>query len=304
MVFDKRTLVIPSNTTFEERTIVTKGDVIVSDRCEVHFGLLTDERIFVGENVIIQGNLIAKEDIHIDMWSRVIGDIDGKNDIYLGEKVKVDGRVKVGKDLDVGNDVKVKEFDARGWVNIRNPIPIVIYLFIYLLQLLSQGKSEQVEQILKELEEEQKSEKMKVSEIFLFIPRDSFIHPQQLRLKGNCRIGDRCRVIGNYFVSGDVKVGNETEIYGAIKSKGNVSIGRNTTVQGNVECKGKLTVDSNSKILGDVKSNSVEICKNSTINGTIHALNGVRFRNPQPKEITEKIERFERGLDDLDGVIV
>ena len=68
MVFDRKTLVIPDNTIFNEDKIVTTGDVIIGDRCLIEYGIKTDGRIFVGEHVIIDGNLEATNDIRIDIF--------------------------------------------------------------------------------------------------------------------------------------------------------------------------------------------------------------------------------------------
>ena len=59
MTFDRKTLVIPDNTKFEEKTIITEGDVVIGDRCLLQFGIKTDGRIFVGEHVIIDGDIEA-----------------------------------------------------------------------------------------------------------------------------------------------------------------------------------------------------------------------------------------------------
>ena len=39
MAFDRKTLVIPDNTKFEELTIVTNGDVVIGDRCLINLVL-------------------------------------------------------------------------------------------------------------------------------------------------------------------------------------------------------------------------------------------------------------------------
>ena len=66
MVFDRKTLLIPDKTKFDECVLVTKGDVVIGDRCLIRFGLKTDGRIFIGEHVIIDGDLDATNDIRID----------------------------------------------------------------------------------------------------------------------------------------------------------------------------------------------------------------------------------------------
>jgi len=303
MPFDKKTLVIPDRTVFEEHNIVVNGDVIVSDRSNVAYGIITDKRVFIGERVNTEGGVSAKDDIRIDMFSVINGDIDGKKDIYLGEKVKVSGKVFVGRDLDVGDDVRIeKGFEARGWINIRNPIPLVIYIFLYLLELLRQGKSREVEKILKELEKE--DEKLFfISDGFLFVPKDSFVGIHESRIQGSIRIGDCCRILGNNFVSGDVKIGNETEICGKIKAEGSITIGEKSIVNGDVECGGKLIIENDCRVLGDVICKKVEMFRSALINGTIKAENGIRFKTPEDENMREKIERFALGVDDVEHIL-
>ena len=109
MTFDRQTLVIPDGTKFEENTIYTKGDVIIGDRCLIQFGIKTDGRIFVGEHVIIDGKLEAKNDIRADIFSRIGGDVKSGGNVYLGEKVKLEGKLSLNGDLDVGDSVEVEK---------------------------------------------------------------------------------------------------------------------------------------------------------------------------------------------------
>ena len=133
MVFDKETLVIPDETVYENNHMHVPGDIILDDRTNVEYNLETDKRIFIGEWVKVNGDMTAEDDIRIDRFSEVQGDIVGGKDIYLGQRVKIAGKLVVGKDLDVGEDVSIeKGFDAKGWINIRNPIPMLIYFIIYL----------------------------------------------------------------------------------------------------------------------------------------------------------------------------
>ena len=136
MVFDKKTLVIPNETVNENSHMQVLGDIILDDRVVVDYTLATEKRIFAGEWVKVNGDMTAEDDIRIDSYSEIHGDIIGGNDIYLGERVKVAGKLTVGKDLEVGSDVTIEDgFDAKGWINIRNPIPMIIYFFIYLFNL-------------------------------------------------------------------------------------------------------------------------------------------------------------------------
>ncbi len=302
MPFDKKTLIIPDSTIFEEHNILVNGDVVISDRAKLEYGIITDKRVFIGENVSTNGNITAKDDIRIDMFSLVNGDIDGKKDIYLGEKVTIFGKVFVGRDLDVGDDVKIeKGFEARGWINIRNPIPIMIYIFVYLLELLRQGKSKEVEKILREIEKE--DEMFFVSDDFLFVPKNSFVGVYESRIKGNVRIGDHCSLIGNYFVSGDIKIGNETEIYGGLKTENNVILGEKSIVNGDVECGGKIVLRDGCQVFGDVVCKRLEMFRSALINGTINAENGVHFKTHEDENMREKVERFNIGVDDVESVL-
>ena len=71
MPFDKKTLIIPDSTIFEEHNIVTNSDVIISDRTNIEYGIITDTRVFIGERVNTNGSISAKDDIRIDMFSAV-----------------------------------------------------------------------------------------------------------------------------------------------------------------------------------------------------------------------------------------
>lgn len=290
MVFDKRTLVIPNETEFDLETnlITVSGDVIIADRTIVDYNISTDARVFIGEHVRLKGDIIAEDDVFVDRFSEVVGKIDGGNDIFIGEGVKVTGKLTVGKDLDVGDNVKLeKGFDAKGWINIRNPIPYIIYIFIYLFELLKRGESKEVEKILGELE--QKSpEDILVSEIFLFVPRNSLMNPAQIKIKGNCRIGENCKLKNNLDATGNIKIGNESEF------------------EGNIECKNKVSLGEECKIIGDITSASVELYQNTTVQGVIHTTQGTRILMPETaekKKMDEKLKRFEKGLDDLGDVL-
>ena len=149
MAFDRKTLVIPDKTRFEEQIISTAGDVVIGDRSLLQFSIDTDGRIFIGEHVITGGNLKATKDVRIDIFSSIGGDIQSGGNVYLGEKVKVKGKLSLNGDLDVGDSVEIESgFEAKGWINIRSPIQTVIYIFIYMLQLLKMGHSEEIELLL------------------------------------------------------------------------------------------------------------------------------------------------------------
>ncbi|UCE73403.1 MAG: polymer-forming cytoskeletal protein [Methanomassiliicoccales archaeon] len=301
MVFDRKILVIPDNVKYEEHNIVTKGDFIIGDRTNFGLGLITDGRVFVGEKTKIKGNIVTPEDIRIDMWSEVFGDLKSDKNVFLAEKVKVKGKLSVGRDLDLADSAEIEKFEAKGWINVRSPISFIIYIYLYLLELMRQGRSQEVEMILNELDEE--NEEFIISEVFTFVPNDSEITLQKASIKGHCRVGDNCRILGNYSVSGFVKIGNKTKFHGSIEAGRDVDIGSSTDIVGSVTSKGKVTIEENTHIFGNVKAKTVEMLKSVIIDGMIKAQDGVNFTSQESRDIKVKVDRFERGLDDFDAVL-
>ena len=305
MVFDRKTMVIPNETVNENSHMQVPGDIILDDRAVVDYTLETEKRIFVGEWVKVHGDMTAEDDIRIDKYSEIQGDIVGGNDIYLGERVKVSGKLTVGKDLDVGRDVAIENgFDAKGWINIRNQIPMIIYFFIYLFNLIKRGKSEEVERILREIDlEDPSADEILVSEDFLYVPSEAVVDPDTIEIKGNCRIGEKCKLKGNYNVTGNVKLGNDTEFIGRIIAQGNITIGDCVTITGSVETKEHIIIGYGSTITDDVDCKTLEMMQNSTIEGVIHSPEGIKIIPVAAEEMDEKIRKCDTGLDGLDEIL-
>lgn len=295
MPFDKRTLVIPDDTKFEERTILTTGDVVVGNHAKLEFGLKTSGRAFVGENAAIGGSVHAERDVRIDMFSQVDGDVVSGKDVFLGERVRVGGKLSLVGDLDVGDDVAIAEgFEAKGWINIRHPIPMVIYVFLYLLEMLRLGRSEEVERILTELDAS-KEQEFVVSDVYLYVPDGSTLGLTQSDVKGNLRIGKGCRVLGNFAVKGNVTIADATIVVGAIRATGGISLGAHSEVQGECEAGQVGSVGEGSKIMGNLRAKTVELHHSAIIEGTLTAPGGVRFVTKMQKEMEEKVARFKAG---------
>ena len=302
MAFDRKTLVIPDNTKFEEKTIVTKGDVVIGDRCLIQFGIKTDGRIFVGEHVIIDGGLDSTKDIRVDIFSNIGGDVKCGGNVYFGEKVKVNGKLSLDGDLDVGDSVDIdKGFEAKGWINIRSPIPVVIYVFIYLLQLLKMGHSEEIDRILEEIEENE-GDTIPISETFLFIPNNSIIGVQKSKVDYNLRVGKKSQLIGNFEIKGNSFIENNSVIHGTLKSSGDVFCGKKTSIQGNINSDGDVRVEDNVSIAGNIVGDKIYLSKTAVVNGELFAKNGTSFMTPSKEETEEKVERFKTDTDIIDEV--
>jgi predicted acyltransferase (DUF342 family) len=305
MVFDRKTMVIPNETVNENSHMQVLGDIILDDHSVVDYTLATEKRIFIGEWVKVHGNMTAEDDIRIDKYSEIEGDIIGGNDIYLGERVKVSGKLTVGKDLDVGSDVAIENgFDAKGWINIRNPIPLIIYFFIYLFNLIKRGRSEEVERILREIDlEDPTAEEILISDDFLYVPSDTVVDPDTIEIKGNCRIGNKCKLKGNYKVSGDVKLGDETEFTGKIDAKGTITIGDCVTVNGSLETEEHVIIGQGTTITDDIFCKTLEMVQNTVVEGVIHSPDGIKIIPVDADEMDEKIRKCDTGLDGLDEIL-
>jgi predicted acyltransferase (DUF342 family) len=302
MVFDRKTLVVPNNTKFEEKTIITNGDVVIGDRCLVQFGIKTNGRIFIGEHVIIDGDLEATEDIRVDIFSNIGGSIKSGGNVYFGEKVKVKGKLSLNGDLDVGDSVEIDQgFEAKGWINIRSPIPVVIYVFIYLMQMLKMGHSEEIERILSEIEEND-GDMIPISEIFLFIPNNSIIGVQKSKIEHNVKIGKKTKILGNYEVKGNIFIEENTIFQGSLKATGDIFCDKKVKIHGNIDSTGNVKIDDETNIAGKISAEKIFLSKTSIVNGELFAKNGISFKSPSKIQAEEKIERFEKDTDIVDEV--
>jgi predicted acyltransferase (DUF342 family) len=302
MAFDRKTLVIPDKTKFEEKTIITTGDVVICDRCLIQFGIKTDGRIFVGEHVIIDGNLESTGDIRVDIFSNIGGNVKSGGNVYFGEKVKVKGKLSLNGDLDVGDSVEIDQgFEAKGWINIRSPIPVVIYIFIYLMQLLKMGHSEEIDRILSEIEEND-GDTIPISETFLFIPSNSIIGVQKSKVDFNLRVGKKSKILGNFDIKGNIFIDNDSRIHGTLKSTGDFFSGKNVKINGNVDSNGAVRVEDKTLIAGNISGGKIYLSKTASVNGELFAKNGISFMSASQTKAEEKIERFKTNTDIIDEV--
>jgi predicted acyltransferase (DUF342 family) len=302
MTFDRKTLVIPDKTNFEEQVITTRGDVVIGDRSLLRFGVNTDGRIFVGEHAIIDGNLRSSTDVRVDIFSTIGGDIQSEGNVYLGEKTKIKGTLSLKGDLDVGDSVEIeKGFEAKGWINIRNPIPVVIYIFVYLMQLLKMGRSEEIERILEELEQNDGGT-IPISESFLFLPNNSIISISNSKIEGSLQIGKECKLLGNYDIKGNISVDEKSEIFGTLKATGNVYIGKKVKIHGNITSIGIVNIAELVEIFGDVSGEEIFLSKTASVQGTLLGRKGISFQDVLKEQATEKVKRFENDIDVVDEV--
>ncbi len=289
---ERKDLIIPPASRLAEGKAEFTGDVVISDHSSMSMDVSTEGRIFAGQGVSMKGGLSAVGDIVIDRSSSVEGDVTSEGSVFAGERVHISGKVKA-RDLDVASEVEIDGgFDVKGWINVRSPVPLVIQFFIVLMELLRQGRSDEVERILEELEEMQE---IQVNEGYAFLPSGSRIG-DELRTKGGVRVGDRSHVPS--IAAGDwVRVGLAAEVQGPIASGGDTTLAEGVLVHGDVEAQGRLIIGPDVRVGGSLRAASVTMARDSVVTGEIVAPGGLKFTDPPKAEIEERLGKFEVGME-------
>lgn len=268
-------LVIPDGTTAEEHDLVTDGDVLVGGQSTVEFGV-RGRNVMAGERVGFGGGIEAERDCRLDMWCDVTDNVLVGNDAYLGERVHVGGRLVVGGDLDIGDDVEIEEgFEANGWIVIRNPMPTIVLLVMYLSHLLRLGEEEAAERIVREVFDEEDDAEP------LVIPRGSDVSDDAWRVSTPARVGNTCRLHGNIRAR-SIEIGTETELFGSLRARGDVSVADDTIIHGDVTTRGgNVTLAEGVRVLGDVACENVVLTPGAEVEGAIRARGEMELLNPE-----------------------
>ena len=234
----------------------------------------------MGEGVAVSGDVVAYSDARIDMWSKMGGRVEIGRNAYLGEFVTIDGKLTVEGDLDVGKEVKINGgFEAKGWIVVRNPVPVIIFLLLYIREMMRLGKGEEVEKALEELfddSEEDLESDGEPTEKILIIPTGTKISPDAIEVGGDAVIGNNCYLIGNLRAQ-SVETGKDLTFKGSVNSEGNITIGENSTIYGNLSSKGQVHIGRNTRVFGEIRAESVLLHENARVDGTIKAPSGVSF---------------------------
>ncbi len=268
----------------EEHTIVVEGDIIIGNHSDIRYGLIASS-IILGERVKIAGDMTATSDVRIDIWSQIGGNVKTDTNAYIGEFVEINGKLLVKGDLDIGNDVKINGgFETRGWIVIRNPVPVIIYLFLYLSELLRLGKDEEVEKALEDIFEDDSTI---MSDKAMIIPNGSKISIDSIRVPADAIIGDECRLVGN-IRAGSLSMGNDTTLYGSIRTLEDITIGKDNSIHGNIISRGKVYIDEGSHVLGEINAQSITIHEEARVDGVMRAAEGIVFKREEEEVINER----------------
>jgi predicted acyltransferase (DUF342 family) len=262
---------IPDGTELQEHILMTGAAILVGDRCRIDYGLSGAE-VVVAEFCRVNGSVTAAGDVRIGNWTEVTGDVRTDEDAYLGEGVRIAGRLSVAGDLDIGDNVKIDQgFEARGWIQIRNPLPVIVYLMLYLMAMLRFEHEDEVERFMSEV---LGGEAPAANP--LVMPPGAIFDMERLEVPGEMTIGSDCRLHGN--VRGRVvEVGRNTVLFGSIRAADRVVIGPESVVHGTVASGGTIEVASGARVLGDLDGRTIEVHERALVDGTMRAPEGLRI---------------------------
>ncbi|WP_211694233.1 polymer-forming cytoskeletal protein [Natronomonas salina] len=299
-------LSIPDGTHVQEHDLVTDGDVLVGGQSVVELGV-RGGNVVAGERVRFGGDIEADGDCRLDMWCDVDGNVLVGQDAYLGERVHITGQLIVSGDLDIGDDVDIERgFEANGWIVIRNPMPTIVFLFVYLSQLLRIGEEEAAEEVAEEfLAADREADP-------LMIPRGARVSDDAWRVSTPATIGDDCRVHGNIRAT-EIEVGRETEVFGSLRAKTDIHVGPGTIVHGDVTTKGgDVVVSPGAHVRGDISCEDCRLSEVAEVDGTIRAHGRLVFEDapePEPEAESESDDELagaddEAALEDIAPAVV
>ncbi len=272
-------LVIPKNTRFEERNLVVEGDILIGANSKVGYGLI-GRKVVVGDRSEIRGDVLGREEVRLGAWCNVKGNVISKGDAYIGEFTSIEGRLTVYGDLEIGRNVRIKEgFEAKGLITIQDPMPIIMFVLLYVLAMLKLGKYEDIEKLF--------------DEDFttpLEIPEESEISLDYIRTRKDILI-EGSRVLGN------LRCRNATirdgELYGSVKGR-DLVVDR-SRVHGMVEGRNVYLVNG-SIVLGSITAENVYMEEGCVVEGSIVGRRGVWIKKEVKYEGGDDFEEV-RGSD-------
>lgn len=258
--------ILPDKTELQERLLKTKNDILVGDHCDIGYGLYGND-IVVCEFCKLNGDVVAEGDLRIDNFCEIEGTVICNGDAYLGEGVKVHGKLTVGGNLDIGDNVTIdKEFKALGDISIRNPMPVILYLLLYVMTMLHLDSEEEVERKVNAIISEANTEP-------LILPPRTTMDLRYFSVITPMEVGSNSRLHGN-IKGKSVKLGRDVTLFGGIHATGSVKVGERTAVHGDVVGR-KIRIERGVDILGDVGAKTVWLHEDARVSGVIRSPEGL-----------------------------
>ncbi len=274
----------------EEHSIIVDGDVLVGSYAELGYGLIA-KTVVAGEHVKITGSILSENDVRIDLWSEITGDVRTKTDAYLGEFVNISGKLFAAGNLDVGNNVKINGgYEVKGWLVVRNPLPVVMFIFFYMMALLRLGNEEEVEKALEEMFSDDTP-----SNNLMSIPNRTKISLEAIKTTSRAVIGSHCRLLGNVRAR-SASVGNHVTVFGSIRTTGSITTGAACTIHGNLDSRETVKIGRNCRVLGKVTANSIVVHETAKVDGSLIAANGVTVEKDNLEGLNDTEKKLFYGL--------
>jgi predicted acyltransferase (DUF342 family) len=267
-----RHCLLPDGTELQEHSIKTDRDIMVGEFCQIDYGLRGKD-VYVGESTTIREYVWASGDARIGNLCEIGSDVIAKQDAYIGEGVKIAGKLVVSGTLDIGEKVEIAQgFEATGEIAVRNPMPVLVFILIYLMTMLRIENEKELDRILDNLFTEDDGK----VEVPLMIPARSKLNMKVFSVPSSMKIGKKCRLHGN-IRAGSIDVLEDTVIFGSLRARNTIRVAGGVTVHGNVEGSGKVYVKKGAHILGDVIAKELFLHEEARIDGTIEAPHGMHI---------------------------
>jgi predicted acyltransferase (DUF342 family) len=195
-----------------------------------------------------------------------------KENAYIGEGVHIAGKLAVNGALDIGENVEIAQgFEATGEIAVRNPMPVLVFILIYLMTMLKIENEKELDRIIDNFFEDEGK-----AELPLMIPARSKLNMKVFSVPSSMKIGRKCRLHGN-IRAGSIDLLEETVVFGSLRARGAISIAGGSTVHGNVESSGKVHIKAGAHILGDVIAKEIFLSEEAKIDGIIEAPHGMHI---------------------------
>lgn len=261
----------PDHTELQEHTLVTVGDIVVGDRCQIEYGL-TGESVAVCEFSRVNGSLTAHGELRVDNFCQIQGDVTAEENAFLGEGVHIRGKLTVHGDMDIGDNVQIdRGFEAKGWIVIRNPMPVIVYLLLYLMALLKFEREDELQKFLNQISGEDAE-----PETPLIIPPRSQLTMEGLTFQTPLTVGAHNRLYGTVRAE-SIEIGEHTTVFGSLRSPGTVKVSENAVIHGEIVSGETVHVARGATILGNVFAPTLELHEDARVEGLIKAPEGLRI---------------------------
>lgn len=265
---------LPDKTELQEHNLKTRHDILVGDHCDIGYGLYGED-IVISELSTMHGDIVAEGDLRIDNFCEVFGTVLCNGDAYLGEGVKIHGKLNVGGNLDIGDNVVIdKEFKAYGDIAIRNPMPVVLYLLLYVMTMLHLEGEEAARKRVESLISEANSAP-------LVLPPKTAMDLRYFSVPTPMEIGSSCRLHGNIKAQ-SVKIRKDTTLFGSVQASQRVKVGPRTAIHGDVVGQ-NIRVERGADVLGDVAGKTVWLHEDARVSGVIKATEGLTIGHVEGK---------------------